>query len=220
MPYAAKATIEHQYITDHLELWLTFKQPMNQNFTPLITRWTISADGTDYEASWQAWIDEHTLKLISETIAARPVLVSVAYAGPDTNLITTWGKQWEEWGVIPSTDLSATLWQTGMIILWSGSVATIPAGWVLCNGSNGTPNLQNKFIIGAGFTYNPADIGGSTAHDHTATQASHNHMLAGGATVQGGTGFSYIMSPATPAITVNAKTELPPFYALAYIMKL
>jgi microcystin-dependent protein len=38
----------------------------------------------------------------------------------------------------------------GGIIMWSGSIATIPTGWALCNGSNGTPDLRNQFIVGAG----------------------------------------------------------------------
>ncbi|GAH94439.1 unnamed protein product, partial [marine sediment metagenome] len=46
---------------------------------------------------------------------------------------------------------------TGMILIWSGSVASIPGGWQICDGTNGTPDLRNKFIIGAGDTYAPAD---------------------------------------------------------------
>ncbi len=41
----------------------------------------------------------------------------------------------------------------GGIILWSGSTGTIPTGWALCNGSNGTPNLQDRFVVGAGSGY-------------------------------------------------------------------
>ena len=39
---------------------------------------------------------------------------------------------------------------TGVIVMWSGSVASIPSGWTLCDGSNGTPDLRNRFIAGAG----------------------------------------------------------------------
>jgi hypothetical protein len=38
---------------------------------------------------------------------------------------------------------------TGMIMMWSGTIATIPSGWLLCNGSSGTPDLRNRFVIGA-----------------------------------------------------------------------
>ncbi len=72
----------------------------------------------------------------------------------------------------------------GLITLWSGSVATIPAGWALCNGSSGTPDLRNRFIVAAGSTYTPGNTGGSAdaivvAHSHTGTtgnqSADHAH---------------------------------------------
>jgi hypothetical protein len=73
---------------------------------------------------------------------------------------------------------------TGMIMMWSGTIATIPSGWVLCNGSGGTPDLRNRFIIGAHsddagvakttITGSPTQTGGSkdsivVSHNHTAT---------------------------------------------------
>lgn len=45
----------------------------------------------------------------------------------------------------------------GMIMMWHGSVATIPSGWHLCDGAAGTIDLRNKFLIGAGDAYNPGD---------------------------------------------------------------
>ena len=65
----------------------------------------------------------------------------------------------------------------GGIIMWSGTVAAIPAGWALCDGSNSTPDLRNRFVIGAGSSYNPDATGGSAdavvvAHTHTATSNS------------------------------------------------
>jgi hypothetical protein len=69
----------------------------------------------------------------------------------------------------------------GVILLWSGSVATIPAGFALCDGLNGTPNLTDKFVIGAGsLTYDPGDAGGTTTHSHANTLDSagtHTHPL-------------------------------------------
>jgi hypothetical protein len=57
----------------------------------------------------------------------------------------------------------AASFPSGGIILWSGSVAAIPTGWVLCNGSNSTPDLRDRFIIGAGSTYVVGATGGSTS---------------------------------------------------------
>lgn len=73
----------------------------------------------------------------------------------------------------------------GGIILWSGSVASIPANWQICDGTNSTPDLRNSFVIGAGDTYAVDATGGSTtkdlSHTHgpgtlaTDTQANHTH---------------------------------------------
>ena len=60
----------------------------------------------------------------------------------------------------------------GGIIMWSGT--TIPTGWALCNGSNGTPNLQDKFVVGAGSGYAVAATGGSA----NATLVSHTHTAS------------------------------------------
>lgn len=81
----------------------------------------------------------------------------------------------------------ATSVPIGGIILWYGSVASIPSGWHLCDGNAGTPNLENKFVIGAGGSYNVNATGGSTTKDvsHTHTQgntgseSSHTHTVSG-----------------------------------------
>lgn len=44
-----------------------------------------------------------------------------------------------------------------IIVLWSGAIVDIPAGWSLCDGSGGRPDLRDRFVIGAGSTYNPGD---------------------------------------------------------------
>lgn len=78
---------------------------------------------------------------------------------------------------------------SGMIMLWSGSVASIPAGWLICDGTNGTPNLLNMFVIGAGTgsggsTYTPSATGGSASISATTnTAGAHNH---GGADASAG----------------------------------
>jgi len=50
----------------------------------------------------------------------------------------------------------------GTIAIWSGSVASIPSGWYLCNGANGTPNLRDRFVVGAGSSYAVGATGGAT----------------------------------------------------------
>ena len=143
---------------------------------------------------------------------------------------------------------------SGGIIIWSGSSASIPSGWLLCDGSSSTPDLRNRFVVGATSTYAVGATGGSAdaivvSHTHTATStvtdSGHSHTLTnygsaqagsdnGGAPVMASTGYGTGRDPnptntATTGITVattNASSgssgtnaNLPPYYALCYIMK-
>jgi hypothetical protein len=132
----------------------------------------------------------------------------------------------------------------GVIVLWSGSVASIPSGWLLCNGSSGTPDLRDRFIVGAGSTYAVAATGGSAdatlvSHTHTATVTDPGHTHTSRSEAQIGSDFSIAQTgssnPLTGTIVNSAVTgisvtnasagssatnaNLPPYYALAYIMK-
>ncbi len=69
----------------------------------------------------------------------------------------------------------------GSIILWAGSVASIPAGWALCNGSGGTPDLRGRFVIGAGGAYGVNATGGA-ASATTSSDGAHDHGGAAGGT--------------------------------------
>ena len=111
----------------------------------------------------------------------------------------------------------------GGIILWSGSTGSIPNGWALCNGGNGTPNLQDRFVVGAGSGYAVDATGGSAnavliAHSHGITEPNsgkgHKHNQTGGGSHDDG--GSYVpgsdetndglsnINYATTGITVNS----------------
>jgi len=74
----------------------------------------------------------------------------------------------------------------GMIILWYGNTGNVPNGFALCDGNNGTPDLRNRFVVGAGDTYNPDSTGGSSSvtlsesqlpsHTHTASVTDPGHV--------------------------------------------
>jgi hypothetical protein len=146
-----------------------------------------------------------------------------------------------------SSAVNPTSFTAGMIILWSGSIGSIPAGWVLCNGSNSTPDLRDRFVVAAGSIYSVGATGGSAdavlvSHTHTATSTvtdpGHFHY-AGGAggcagggnpvrntAVVGGTEATTTVSTGITVATSNTtvgvsgtNANLPPYYALAYIMK-
>jgi len=107
----------------------------------------------------------------------------------------------------------------GIIVIWSGAIVDIPAGWALCDGTNGTPNLRDRFVVGAGTTYNPGDIGGSTQHQHTFTGNGHTHDLVVGAGIAAGAVFNAVTAIGFTTGTTAHAPSLPPYYALAFIMK-
>ena len=153
------------------------------------------------------------------------------------------------YGILGTIPTSSSTVPSGMILLWSGSIGSIPSGYYLCDGSNGTPDLRNRFVVGAGDSYAVNATGGSTdaivvSHTHTATSVStvtdpgHFHTAAGTTAPPFQAGGNAVFSPstvntstATTGITVatattNASTgtsgtnaNLPPYYALCYIMK-
>jgi len=106
----------------------------------------------------------------------------------DDSTIQTYDNLYGIIGVQPTT--GATI-PAGLISMWSGSIGSIPSGWYLCDGSNGTPNLTDRFVIGAGSTYAVNGTGGATsvtlitanmpAHTHTATSVvtdpTHQHYV-------------------------------------------
>ena len=151
------------------------------------------------------------------------------------------------YGIVDAQPPAATPIPTGGILLWSGSIGSIPSGYVLCNGNNGTPDLRDRFVVGAGSTYAVNATGGSTdaivvTHTHTATSVvtdpGHNHTYtaplnvgASGSislndrypveTNNTGTSTTGITVATTVASAGNSGTNanLPPYYALCYIMK-
>jgi len=66
------------------------------------------------------------------------------------------------YGIIGTTP-SVSAVPAGGIIMWSGSIASIPSGYVLCDGTNGTPNLKDSFVVGSGATYAVGNTGGFDA---------------------------------------------------------
>lgn len=108
---------------------------------------------------------------------------------------------------------------SGVIAMWFGSIASIPAGFVLCDGNNGTPNLKNKFIVGAGDTYSVDDTGGNLVHQHSFTGDGHTHDIVAGSDI--GAGANYSDRTGSTAVTGNTQNvnALPPYHSLCYIMK-
>ncbi|MEK0179699.1 MAG: hypothetical protein EAZ98_12865 [Oscillatoriales cyanobacterium] len=135
----------------------------------------------------------------------------------------------------------------GIIVMWSGPVEQIPTGWALCNGQNGTPDLRDRFIVGAGNSYAVASTGGAAtvtltiaqmpAHSHGVNDPGHSHSKgaswpgSGPEQDQSGspenrtdfninTGFSGTGISLQNTGSGQPHENRPPYYALAFIMKL
>lgn len=199
--------------------------------------------GTEIDTEYNAIASAISSKadLNSPTFTGTPA-ASTASAGTSTTQIAT-----TAFVTTAIAAATAALVPAGMIMIWSGSVGSIPSGWVLCNGSNSTPDLRDKFVIGAGSTYAVNGTGGSAnavvvSHTHTATvtDPGHTHSLTawhGAASPgQGGgadsgqrlsSNTAVTSASNTTSITVANSTEgvsgnnanLPPYYALCYIQK-
>jgi microcystin-dependent protein len=94
---------------------------------------------------------------------------------------------------------------SGVILLWSGSIASIPSGWYLCNGSNSTPDLRDRFVVGAGTTYAVGATGGVAATTLIeANLPSHTHSIAGsGTTSTQSNGHTHTFSGTTAGMNAN-----------------
>jgi len=86
---------------------------------------------------------------------------------------------------------------TGVICMWSGTLASIPSGWALCDGNNGTPNLLDRFVVGVPTNgTNPGATGGSTSktttgHKHAGSSGSAgSHGHSGSTSTSGSHGHS------------------------------
>jgi len=117
-PYAAKALIQHEFDTDHLNLWLTFPYPMNQLVMPDVSKWLCHADSVLCPVFSAAWQDSFTLLLNVPNISFHPERVLLAYDGPGPDvwnnedplretLEMTCHKQYEPWGSILSLDVTS-----------------------------------------------------------------------------------------------------------------
>lgn len=95
---------------------------------------------------------------------------------------------------------------SGLIAMWSGAANAVPSGWALCDGTNGTPDLRSKFIVGAGSTYAVGAQGGSNT---TSASGGHSHT----ATVAGAGGHDHGGSTAGHTLTVD---EMPAHKHVSY----
>jgi microcystin-dependent protein len=133
----------------------------------------------------------------------------------------------------------------GSIIMWSGTeeaAALIPNNWRLCDGTNGTPDLRNRFIVGAGDQYDIGDTGGTESvtltndhipehsHEFRVRQADYVEIFGSSTitvwdTAPNWNETSYTQKRLTSPVGKTGEDQLPvnttpPYYAVAYIMRM
>lgn len=133
----------------------------------------------------------------------------------------------------------------GMIFMFYGNAGTLEDKWHECDGTNGTPDLRDVMIIGAGSTYTPASTGGLTTHNHemgdTNTSSSHSHSMSFTtstalastflyqASINASFAHSHSVSTSTGSggshdhaipDTGNSSIPLPPYRAITFIMRI
>ena len=154
--------------------------------------------GTNNASSTDA---THYLAFVGSTSGNNPVRIDTGLTyNPSSNILTV--------GTISATNIQGTLAAggaipSGGIILWSGAADAIPSGFVLCDGNNSTPDLRNRFVVGAGTgsSYSVDDTGGAASvtlatanlpsHSHTVSGTTnndtHNHTIQSSSSIGGGT---------------------------------
>jgi microcystin-dependent protein len=113
---------------------------------------------------------------------------------------------------------------SGTIKMWHGIEADVPVGWQICDGTNGTPDLRDKFVVGAGSSYTLGETGGS------AELQEHSHTINGDSYGDGAySPYTYPLMASqnnvTKSTAINSagtgdSGNIPPYYALFYIMKI
>lgn len=179
---------------------------------------------------------DNEFNAISNAVSTKADLQSPTFTGTPSAPTASAGTSTTQ--IATTAFVSANSVPSGAILLWSGSVASIPTGFVICDGNNSTPDLRNRFVVGAGSTYAVDATGGSAdavvvAHTHSVTDPGHTHSVPNsgsqnnsfdsGTTV--GNDVTGTSGSATTGISIasagvsGTNANLPPYYALAYIMK-
>lgn len=113
----------------------------------------------------------------------------------------------------------------GGIIQWPRPIVEIPSNYQLCDGTNGTPDMRDQFVIGAGGAHAVNDTGGAIAHGHFTSGGNHNHNEGEAVAVAGaGPSSAYDASFAVSSADVDPVAEdtdaLPPFHSLFFIQRM
>lgn len=152
---------------------------------------TINSSIASVTASWQANAASQQVQLNNLTAGSYSNGNVAAYLPTYTGLATAATVPYNTSNTaVATTAFVQSVLPRGMIVMWGGSVDSIPTGWQLCNGSNGAPDLRGQFIVGAGGSYTVGNTGGSTTATINITTNNlppHSHTYSGNVTTSGST---------------------------------
>ena len=175
-------TVELNYtdgVTSNIQTQLDGKQPLDADLTAIGA--LAKTDGNFIVGNGSTWVAESGNTVlqsigVTATTTELNIMDGVTATTAEINTLDGIAPSGAGFGFIPS----------GGIILWSGSVASVPSGWFLCNGSNGTPDLRNRFVVGAGDTYAVGATGGADSVTLDASQMpAHTHTFSGSTNTTG-----------------------------------
>ncbi len=147
-PYAATAIVQWEWLATFMFIWVVFRHPMNQTVKPTHDLWKCEVNSVAKPIIWSGWVDEFTIMLVVGGVGAMPDRVELEYDGPSPLLGTTWGKQWEPWGLI--------LGYRAMGSPWSGTKTHSAVG------PTDNVNVSNVGILFLDCSANAVTIGGFT----------------------------------------------------------
>lgn len=108
----------------------------------------------------------------------------------------------------------------GCVLLWEGSKASIPTHFGLCDGTNGTPDMLDRFVV-ASHADTVGDTGGSTTHDHDFTGNGHTHEFVETAGLdESGKFWTKDTNQSQVQGTTDPVPTLPIYYSTCYIMRI
>jgi len=109
--------------------------------------------------------------------------------------------------------------ETGMIVIWYGSSGTVPAGYLLCDGSNGTPDLRDRLPFCGDFVEPAGSVAGSWAPQHNGSDFWHHHELEAGLGLIAGDGFSAVTENKHVTVTLSQPSDVLIGKGMHYIQK-
>jgi hypothetical protein len=199
---------------------------------------TVYCNGTEFTLSG--------VPPVSPAFTGVPTAPTAAPGTSTTQLATTQFVTLAD-AVVLAAAIAASAEPVGVIKAWFGTDTTVPAGWRICDGTGGTPDLRNRTLVGAGGLYGLGATGGSAdaivvSHTHTGTvdsNGAHTHLIGqvnatgiyanvggSGPNVSSSGNLSTNSAGAhTHTFTTNStgssgtNANLPPYYALFWIMK-